>query len=240
MPTDGPAIAGWPGSLALTSAACRRATVEAPARRAGGGSRRPCRCRSRAGGRPARSRESGGERRGEVAPKAPAAVCRREPDRARPTASTLVPSRRRSGTSTMRPRRATIRDRSWASGRSPCEMMTCSAPLPAIMSTPWSIAPLSPSPGPHSTWAPNRSAHSATSSSSQATNVGSGRAAAITRSAMNRASDARSASDSHRLRRPLAAANALIGISTAVSTPSTLRPGVGRRPCRGDGVRSTT
>ena len=68
---------------------------------------------------------------------------------------------RRSGTMTTAPGRASAgNDR--GIGRSPWLMITSSKPFPAIVSTPASTAPLSPSPGPHSTVAPSDSAHFAT------------------------------------------------------------------------------
>ena len=99
-------------------------------------------------------------------------------------------------------------------------MITSSKPFPAIVSTPESTAPLRPRPGPHSTVAPSDSAHFATASSSQATNVGSGRTASMTRPAIQRASAARSAAATVGDSLALAAWNALTGISTAGSTPS--------------------
>src|ERR671910_181751 len=85
------------------------------------------------------------------------------------------------------------------------------------------MAPLSPSPGPHDTCAPCASAHSATRSSSQATNTGSGAAAASTRSAIQRANRSRSSGASHPASRRLAAWNDLTGTSTAASTAPNTR-----------------
>ena len=108
--------------------------------------------------------------------------------------STLVPSRRRSGTMTTAPGRASVGNERGI-GRSPWLMITSSKPFPEIVSTPESTAPLSPRPGPHSTVAPSDSAHCATASSSHATNVGNGRTASMTRPAIQRASAARSAAE---------------------------------------------
>ena len=91
-------------------------------------------------------------------------------------------------------------------------MTTWSKPLPAIVARPASTAPLRPRPGLHSTSAPCSSAHAATSSSSQAMNVGSSPAAATTRPASQRARSARAKRSRTTDSRPLAAVNAFTGI----------------------------
>lgn len=83
---------------------------------------------------------------------------------------------------------------------------------------PSSTAPLSPNPCPQITLAPTDSAHSATWSSSHATNVGYPRTASITPVAIHRANWARSSASSVPVRRPLAAVNRFTGTRTATST----------------------
>ena len=146
--------AGWPGSLALTSAL---RAMSMPARRnaaATAGWRQSSIVSTsidevRVGARRSTAAPRG-ERGGEVPCEAAARRTRRRARRAHGRLSTLVPSRRRSGTSTIAAR-TRHGEAGRGSGRSPWATTTWSKPLPAIVATPWSTAPLRPRPGPHST-----------------------------------------------------------------------------------------
>ena len=217
---------GCPGSFAAMSAVPRGGS--------GGRGRRACRRRATGRGRRARRRRS--------RPVATAVACG-EVARERPGAVGRRRARASTGATSRSCRRVAGRDERDTSSRA-TRLRLCGRAagrmgddqvVEALLddrSAPSSMAPFRPRPGLQITSAPCVSAQSATSSSSQATNVGSGRTAATPRSAIHRANWARWPLSSVPTSRPLAARNRLTGTSTATCTGDDCRGRLPRSPVR--------